>query len=141
MGGFSARGFDPAGFEPVELDWPAARAYLATVFAATADLDGWTVYAEPPEQLAGGRCVVIAPRSPYRTFETFARGATHLSIHVLVPRTGGPAMDALDAGLAGVIEALLALSDVSIDDVVNVGILDETGGVSYLTTTINVTHE
>lgn len=121
--------------------WPAARAALGTAFQAEASLSGWEVYEEPPEQLAGGRCIVIAPRSPYRTMETLGTGATHLAVHVLVPRSGGPAMDVLDAGLAGVLTALLAIEEVTIGDTIETGLLEEVGGLSYLVTTVSTTYE
>jgi hypothetical protein len=120
---------------------PLTRATLASALAGEASLSAWTIYPEPPEQLVGGLCIVVAPRSPYQSWATYGRVATSLTISLLAPRMGAPVMDAIDAGLAALRTFLSTLADVSIDDVVSVGILDEVGAVSYVVASLNIVCE
>lgn len=115
------------------------RAGLAALLAESPALGSWEIYAEPPEQLAGRPSIVVAPRSPYQSWETFAEIRTHLTIHLLVPRAHGPAMDLLDVGLAALRELLAHVdADLGIGDVSGVALLDELGGAQYVSASLEV---
>lgn len=135
---FSWLGYAREAFEPVELDLMAARAWLATQIAADGDLSDWTVYAEPPEQLAGGACIVIGPRSPYMAHGTYGELETYLVVHLLVPRAHGPAMDLVDDGLDAMRALCTTMPDVRIGPVSSVGILDEVGGSQYIVASLEL---
>jgi hypothetical protein len=114
------------------------RAAVASALAAAAGLDGWRVYAEPPETLTGPRCVVVAPRSPYITWGTYGTADVHLAVSVLVLRAKGPTMDMIEAGLDGVRDALIALEGVMPGDVSELGLVTEAAGVQYVAATMDV---
>lgn len=118
------------------------RAGVAAILDAYSGLDGWTVYDEPPEQLAAGLCIVVAPRAPYQEYETLGSVLrVSLAVHVLAPRAAGPAMDQIDAGLAAVRAALEPVHDAHLGNVNQVGIIEDIGGPTYLDAVMDVTVE
>lgn len=116
----------------------ATRASLAAALRADGNLAAWEVYTEPPEQLAGGSCIVIAPRSPYQTWATYGAYDAHLTLSLLVPRSHGPAMDAIDTGLDSVISVLRATSGVGIGTLADAALVDDIGGAQYVVAAIEV---
>lgn len=116
-----------------------SRADLVTVLEAESTLDAFTIYAEPPEHLAGGASLVVAPRSPYRVRDTLGTWVTRLTVHVLVPRSQGPAMDLIDAAIDSIVAAVETLSDADLEDVSAIGIVDDVGGASYTAAVLNIT--
>ncbi len=117
---------------------PLTRAALAAVLAADGTLTGWEHYAEPPEQLAGRACMVVAPRSPYQSWQTYSELEVHLTISLLVPRTHGPAMDSIDTGLTALRAVLVDLEGVGIGDISSVGILEDVGAIQYIVASLDV---
>ena len=118
------------------------RSGVASLLDAAVTLNGWTVYDEPPEQLVGGRCIVVAPRSPYMDWETMGDlYRVFLSIHVLVIRSHGPAMDQVDAGLLAVRGVLMDIATCDIEGVSGVNLVDDIGGPQYIAATVDCSVE
>ena len=117
----------------------SSRTTIAALLEDDPTLAGWVVYAEPPEQLGGSKSLVVAPRSPYQSLETFTRVSWHLSLTLLVPRTTPAPMDLIDAGLAILRPILQDIGDVELSGETAVGIIDDVGGVSYIAAAVNIT--
>ena len=117
------------------------RAALAAVLEEEPSLDGWTRYAEPPEVLAGGQCIVISPRSPYQSWSSFAEGrlATHLAVALLVPRATPEPMILIDEGLGLLRSFLVGLGGIVIDGGTSVGLIEDVAGADYIVASIDIT--
>lgn len=112
------------------------RASLFTLLSTDESLDGFIVYAEPPETLVG-QSIVIAPRDPYQDYASFGTLTTFLSVAVLVPRSHGPAMDLIDSTLAILRGIFDGLGGCEVGDT-HVGLLEEVGGTEYIAAMVNV---
>lgn len=117
------------------------RAAVATLLREALPED-WTVYPSPPETIASP-AVVIAPRSPYRTDETFTEERVNLALRVVVKRAAGTdALDIIDATvdllMRGSDPILAAASITNVENTVDIALAQD-GGVDYIVGTINVT--
>jgi len=113
------------------------RSTLFDAMLGEAWLAGLTLYAEPPDQLAGA-ALVISPRDPYRDYSTFGRLSTFLTISVLLPRTHGPAMDRIDAILSDLYAFLEGLDACELGPT-RLGITDTVGGIEYIAAMVDIT--
>lgn len=115
------------------------RAELAAMLAAAPSLASYTHYPEPPEQLAVGQSMIVAPGSPYVDWSTLGQRAWHATISLWVPRSAGPvAMDEIDAGLVALLAVLDAEPDLGISTVRQVGSADDVGGANYVVALLDV---
>lgn len=113
-----------------------ARYALADAMAAALP-DGWSVYATPPEGITAP-AVTIAPRQPYLTQNTYCQLECRLAIVVAIQRNASTVgLDQMD-DIIGTLRAAMPPGFV-VDDVTDLGPVQEAGGVDYLTSTINVT--
>lgn len=115
---------------------PVTRSGLYTILAADASLSDYVVYAEPPDQLVG-QSIVITPRDPYQDDATYGTLTTFVSVSVLVPRTRGPSMDAIDTALTALRAIFTAMPGARIGETY-VGITDRIGGTEYLAAMVNL---
>jgi len=118
-----------------------ARYHLAEDIEAVL-LDGWTVYPSPPEGVTAP-AVVLAPRSPYRVKSTVCNEEVRLALTVLIQRNASvDGLNVLD-DTATIIRSAIHSSTVMavVDEVSDIGIIQEVGGVEYLAALINVTVE
>ncbi len=102
--------------------------------------NGWTTYAAPPEGITAP-AVVLAPRQPYRRASTFCSEEVLLSVIVILQRNASvEGLDMLDDLLTTVIGAIDASSVMATwAEVTDLGPVQESGGIDYMTATINVT--
>ncbi len=102
--------------------------------------DGWTTYAAPPEGITAP-AVVLAPRQPYRRASTFCDEEVRISVLIIIQRNASvDGLDAMDDLITTVIRAINASSVMATwEEVTDLGPVQESGGVDYLTSTINVT--
>jgi hypothetical protein len=76
--------------------------------------------------------VILAPQSPYIDLDTFGTERLHLTVHIAVVRSHGPAMDTLDAGIAAVRSVLRGIDSCELESVAGVGLLQDIGGPEYV---------
>lgn len=113
-----------------------ARAAVAASLA-TALGDGWTVYAQPPEGV-NAPAVVLSPGEPYRASTAYRTEDLALRAVLLLQVAAIGSLDLLDEATDIVIGALLKQDAVAVRQVGSVGLVQEVGGVSLLSATIDL---